>query len=168
MRRRLSLLLVGVIGLLALCSACGEQQGETAPTVDMEALQQVLLSADPTLPDMLSITGAVSDAKRLFAYVSDLSYDKVENFLLSYSSEGKADEFAVIAVKDPADVQAAAESLRTHLEQRLTLFRQYTPDEAKQAEKALVFTQDQYAVLLISDGNQAVKNAFEEFLAQAA
>lgn len=168
MRRRLSLLLVGLIALLAVCSACGDRQGETAQTVDMAALQQALLSADPTLPEMLSITGAVSDAERLFAYVSDLSYGKVEDFLLSYSSEGKADEFAVIAVKDPADVQAAAESLRAHLEQRLTLFRQYTPDEAKRAEKALVFTQDQYAVLLISDGNQAVKNAFEEFLAQAA
>lgn len=168
MKRRLSLLLVGLIGLLALCSACGNHEGGTNQTVDMAALQQTLLSADPTLPDMLSITGAVSDAQRLFAYVSDLSYDKVEDFLLSYSSEGKADEFAVIAVKDPADVQEAANTLRTHLEQRLTLFQQYTPDEAKRAENALVFTQDQYAVLLISDGNQAVKAAFEEFLAQAA
>lgn len=167
MKRRLSLLLVGFIGLLALCSACGNRPSETAQTVDMEALQQALLSADPTLPEMLSITGAVSDAQRLFSYVSDLPYDKVEDFLLSYSSEGKADELAVIAVKDPADVQEAANTLRAHLEQRLTLFRQYTPDEAKRAENALVFTQDQYAVLLISDGNQAVKNAFEEFLAQA-
>ena len=91
----------------------------------------------------------------------------MEDFLLSYSAEGKADEIAVIAVKDPADAEEAAETLRAHLEQRLTLFRQYTPDQVSRAEKALVFTQDQYAVLLICDGNQDVKAALEDFLTQA-
>ena len=133
----------------------------------MEALQTALLAADPSLPEMRSITGKVEDAQKLFLYVSDLPYDKVEDFLLSYSAEGKADEIAVIAVKDPADAEEAAETLRAHLEQGLTLFRQYTPDQVSRAEKALVFTQDQYAVLLICDGNQDVKAALEDFLAQA-
>ena len=70
-------------------------------------------------------------------------------------------------MKDPADAEAAADTLRSHLDQRLTLFRQYSPDEVSRAEKALVFTQNQYAVLLICDGNQDVKTAFEEFLTAA-
>ena len=133
----------------------------------MEAMQTALLAADPTLPEMRSITGQVGDAETLFTYVSDLPYEKVDDFLLSYSAEGKADEIAVIAVKDPADAEAAADTLRAHLDQRLTLFRQYSPDEVSRAEKALVFTQDQYAVLLICDGNQDVKAAFEELLTAA-
>lgn len=165
MRRLLPLFLTGLL-ILALCG-CGGNETSPAQTADMEAMQTVLLAADPTLPEMRSITGQVGDAETLFTYVSDLPYEQVDDFLLSYSAEGKADEIAVIAVKDPADAEAAADTLRAHLDQRLTLFRQYSPDEVSRAEKALVFTQDQYAVLLICDGNQDVKAAFEEFLTAA-
>ncbi len=163
--RLLSLLLAGLL-TLALCS-CAGNDAAPAQTADMEAMQSALLAADTTLPDMLSITGKVGDAKDLFTYLSDLPYEKVDDFLLSYSAEGKADEIAVIAVKDPADADAAADTLRAHLDQRLTLFRQYSPDEVSRAEKALVFTQDQYAGLLICDNNQDVKAAFEDFLTTA-
>ena len=165
MRRLLPLFLTGLL-ILAL-AGCGGKETSPAQTADMEAMQTALLAADPTLPEMRSITGQVGDAETLFTYVSDLPYEKVDDFLLSYSAEGKADEIAVIAVKDPADAEAAADTLRAHLDQRLTLFRQYSPDEVSRAEKALVFTQDQYAVLLICDGNQDVKAAFEEFLTAA-
>ena len=165
MRRLLPLFLTGLL-ILAL-AGCGGNETSPAQTADMEAMQTALLAADPTLPEMRSITGQVADAKDLFTYFSDLPYEKVDDFLLSYSAEGKADEIAVIAVKDPADAEAAADTLRAHLDQRLTLFRQYSPDEVSRAEKALVFTQDQYAVLLICDGNQDVKAAFEEFLTTA-
>ena len=88
---------------LGLC-ACSGGDGTTDTTAkaDMEDLQAALLAADPSLPEMLSVTGDVEDAARLFTYVSDFPYEKVENFLLSYSATGKADEIAVIAVKDPA------------------------------------------------------------------
>lgn len=165
MRRLLPLFLTGLL-ILAL-AGCGGNETSPAQAADMEAMQTALLAADPTLPEMRSITGQVGDAETLFTYVSDLPYEKVDDFLLSYSAEGKADEIAVIAVKDPADAEAAADTLRAHLDQRLTLFRQYSPDEVSRAEKALVFTQDQYAVLLICDGNQDVKAAFEEFLTAA-
>lgn len=165
-RYLLSLLLAGLL-TLALCGCGGNETPAAAQTADMEALQTALLAADPSLPEMRSITGKVEDAQKLFTYVSDLPYDKVEDFLLSYSAEGKADEIAVIAVKDPADAEEAAGTLRAHLEQRLTLFQQYTPDQVSRAEKALVFTQDQYAVLLICDGNQDVKATLEDFLTQA-
>lgn len=165
MRRLLPLFLTGLL-ILAL-AGCGGNETSPTQTADMEAMQTALLAADPTLPEMRSITGQVGDAETLFAYVSDLPYEQVDDFLLSYSAEGKADEIAVIAVKDPADAEAAADTLRAHLDQRLTLFRQYSPDEVSRAEKALVFTRDQYAVLLICDGNQDVKAAFEEFLTAA-
>ena len=75
-----------------------------------------MLAAAPSLSETASTTGDAADAKETFSYVSDLPYDKVENFLLSYSTTGKADEIAVIAVKDPADVTKAADSLRAHVE----------------------------------------------------
>lgn len=54
---------------------------------------------------------------------------------MSYSTTGKADEIAVIAVKDSADVTKAADSLRAHVESRRKLFLQYGPAEAARVEK---------------------------------
>ena len=159
--------------LLAVCllavslTACS---GGTAPstTVNMEQLQKAMLAADPTLAkDITSITsntGDASEAKKNFSYFSTLDYEKVDRYLLSYSSSGTADEVAVIAVKDAADVGEAASTLRAHVDDRLKLFQQYGPDQASRVEKAEIFTKDQYAVLLICDDSGAVKTAFETFL----
>lgn len=82
----------------------------------------------------------------------------------SGTATGKADEIAVIAVKDSADVTKAADSLRAHVESRRKLFLQYGPAEAARVEKAQVFTKDQYAVLIICDDSPTVKTAFDDFL----
>lgn len=166
MRTKLLSVLCVLCLALGLC-ACSGGGGTTDTTAkaDMEDLQAALLAADPSLPEMLSVTGDVEDAARLFTYVSDFPYEKVENFLLSYSATGKADEIAVIAVKDKADVDAAAQTLRAHLEDRLKLFRQYEPEEVARAEQGQVFTSGPYAVLIICDDGAAVKTAFEDYLA---
>lgn len=110
MRNRIRLLVIALLAVLSL-AACGNEGSGTA-TVNMKQLQQAMLAAAPSLSETASTTGDAADAKETFSYVSDLPYDKVENFLLSYSTTGKADEIAVIAVKDPADVTKAADSLR--------------------------------------------------------
>ena len=81
MKRLLPLFLTGLL-ILAL-AGCGGNETSPAQTADMEAMQTALLAADPTLPEMRSITGQVGDAETLFTYVSDLPYEKVDNFLLS-------------------------------------------------------------------------------------
>ena len=160
MRNRIRLLVIALLAVLSL-AACGNEGSGTA-TVNMKQLQQAMLAA--ALSETASTTGDAADAKETFSYVSDLPYDKVENFLLSYSTTGKADEIAVIAVKDSADVTKAADSLRAHVESRRKLFLQYGPAEAARVEKAQVFTKDQYAVLIICDDSPTVKTAFDDFL----
>ena len=119
MRNRIRLLVIALLAVLSL-AACGNEGSGTA-TVNMKQLQQAMLAAAPSLSETASTTGDAADAKETFSYVSDLPYDKVENFLLSYSTTGKADEIAVIAVKDSADVTKAADSLRAHVESRRKL-----------------------------------------------
>lgn len=164
-----ALLFLLAVSLLAVSlTACSGGGAAPSTTVNMEQLQKAMLAADPTLAkDITSITsntGDASEAKKNFSYFSTLDYEKVDRYLLSYSSSGTADEIAVIAVKDAADVGEAASTLRAHVDDRLKLFRQYGPDQASRVEKAEIFTKDQYAVLLICDDSGAVKTAFETFL----
>ena len=162
MKRFLPLLLAAFLLLLTACS--GGSTGEVDQVYSMEQLQKAMLAADPTLAEgMLSITDKTEDAETNFPYLSDFPYKDVEGFLLSYSSTGTADEIAVIAVKDPDKVNAAADSLRDHLAHRQKLFETYTPAEAARAETGVVFTQGRNAVLIICDDIPAVRAAFEGY-----
>lgn len=165
MKNRILSLLLALMAAAAL-AGCGGGSGSstTTPSADMEALQQALLAADPSLPEMLSVTSEVEDAKRLFTYLSDFDYEKVEGYLLSYSSSGTADEIAVVAVKDPADADEAKASLEKHKSDRLKLFQTYGPEEAARVEKGLVFTEGPYAVLIICDSAEKVMDAFTGYL----
>ncbi len=163
----LTLLLAGLLAL-SLCACGGGQSGEAAPTADMDALQQALLAADASLPEMLSVTSNVDDAKRLFTYLSDFDYDKVDSYLLSYSSTGTADEIAVIAVKDAGDVTEAKNSLEKHRQDRLKLFQTYGPEQAARVEKGVVTTHDRYAILLICDNTDDALAAFTSYIEGSA
>ena len=154
--KRILALLLGLSTALALCACTGSPAASAA--VDMEELQTA------NFPTMRSVTGDSDKAAQNFTYFSTLDYDKVENYLLSFSNEKTADEFAVIAVKDPADVQDAAISLSEHKDSRCNTFRQYAPDQLDMAEKGIVFTQDQYAVLIIAENPHTIRDAFEQQL----
>lgn len=159
--KRLCFFCLATVLVFSLCACSGNGKNGTA-TVNINQLQQTMLAADPDLKEMTSVTGEASDGETLFAYMSELPYSKVDNFLLSYSTAGKADEVAVIVVKEEKDAEEAAKTLRAHVEQRLRLFRQYSPDQVSRVEKAQVFTKGRYAVLIIADRGKDVRNAFEQ------
>lgn len=159
--KRILVLLLCLCAALALCACAGSTPSDT---VDMETLQTAMLEAGD-FPTMRSVTGDSDKAAQNFTYFSSLDYGKVQNYLLSFSDEETPDEFAVIAVKDPADVQEAAISLNEHKDSRCNLFRQYDPSQLSMAEKGIVFTQDQYAVLIIAENPQAIREVFEQQLA---
>ena len=154
--------LLAALTVLGLC-ACG-QKADAPQTVSMIDLRTAMEAAAPSLPDMRYVSDADDDPAGLFAHLSDMDYDKVERFFLSYSAAGLADEIAVIAVKDRADAEAAADSLRAHLEDRARLYEQYKPDQLQRVQDGLVFTWKHYAVLIVCDEADAVKDAFDRFV----
>lgn len=159
MKKFLSKLLV-IIALLT----CGCGSEPAADTVSMYDLRVAMEEADESLPSMLNASNVEEDAKSNFKYISDLDYDKVESYFVSYSEDGLADEIAVIAVKDAADAREAKESLAAHREERHKLLEQYEPEQVKRIDDGLIFTSGRYAVLIICDNAGAVKAAFEKFV----
>lgn len=152
--------------LLVLCTVfacflCGCQENKT--TVSMYDLRQAMEAADSSFPEMLYASSAEDDAEDLFTNISDLDYKKVDSFFVSYAKEGgKADEIAVIAVKDSADTEEAKKSLEAHRENRRKLLDQYEPEEVSRIKDGVIFTSGQYAVFIVSEKSDAVRKAFEE------
>ena len=145
--------------LALLVCGCGSK---TEKTVSMYDLRTAMEAADSSLPEMLNASDNDKEAEDLFTNISDLDYSKVDSYFVSYSKEGKADEIAVIAVRDPADVDAAKKSLEAHKEDRYQLLNQYEPEEVKRIEDGIVFSSGQYAVLIICDEKDSVRKAFED------
>lgn len=154
--------IVLALSMVLIIAGCDSK----SETVSMYDLRTAMEAADDSLGEMMSADSSADDAADLFTYISDMDYDKVDKFFVSYSNEGTADEIAVIAVKDNADINEATKSLDAHVQKRIGVFKQYAPDQVKKAEGALVFSREQYAVLIISDKQNAVKKAFEEFIAK--
>ena len=154
---------IAALALLVALLLGGCAREET--TVSMYDLEKQMLAADATLPEMNSVSGSSENPETLFAYLSDLEYQKVEQFFLAYSKEGKADEIAVILTRDEQDTEAARESLERHVQSRQKLYDQYDPDQAVRVKNALVFTRGRYAVLILCDGGNAVREAFEAAVA---
>ena len=152
MKKILSMILIFSTALMLL-SGCGQQ---TSDTVSMYDLRQTMEAADSSLPEMLCASNSDDDPDEKFANVSDMDYKKVESFFISY------DEIVVIAVKDKNDVDEAVKSLESHREDRKKLLEQYEPEQVKRIEDGVVFSQGQYAVLIICDDVSAVRSAFEK------
>ncbi len=159
MNKRKGIIVAAIVVLLCGCGSGGRAD---TTTVSMYDLDQKMEAAETDLPEMLYASSVDGNAKDQFTHISDMDYDKVDSYFVSYSKEGKADEITVIAVKDPADVSEAKESLVRHRQSRIKLLGQYEPKEVKRMEDGVIFTKGQYAVLLICEHPDAVRKAFEE------
>ncbi len=170
MIRKVTCLILALATLLSLFSACGGviSTSETdevipdAPIVDMGELCAAMISADESFPAMTTVDSSEEKASKLFIYISEMDYSKVDGFLLSYADDGASYELAVIAVKDRGDVREAEASLKEHLESRINLYKNYSPENLPNAEAALVGTNGRYAYLIMCDDPNAVKAAMIE------
>lgn len=161
MKRTIAVILAAASLLLCACTAAPQKA-----TVSMFDLSEAMRAAHKGETELSYASSSDSDAEAEFAHLSDLDYSKVGSFFLLYASDGSAstDEIAVIAVKDAADVKAAAESLRAHVEKRRSLYASYAPQLVPALDSARVFTEAQYAVLVVSANEADVSRAFKDFI----
>lgn len=156
-----------LLALALLLSGCAkpveepETETEAAPMVSLYDLRKAMLAAQPDLPEMTSVSSSDENAAELFTYLSELDYEKVEGYYLAYAADGKtANEFAVICLKDEADIPALTATLTDHIQYRVNLYKNYLPEQMKQASKAEIVTEGRYAALIMCEDRAAVKAAF--------
>lgn len=146
-------LIMAVLFLAAGCTGNRDQ-------VDGESLMQDMLSASE-LPGMLGSHTGDGKSEMSFAAISDLDYDKVEEFWLYYAADGSAYELAVIKLKSEADMPELEKSLQKHIQTRVKQYEYYDPAEVSRAESAQVAVNGRYAALIMCDDVAAVRAVFD-------
>ncbi len=158
MIKRMVCALCAVMLSLSLC-ACGEKTN----SIDMQALENSMVSADKTLPEMKVSGSWEENSEKAFSYISDLEYNKIHGFFLAYAADGMAYEIAVVQLKDKSDASAMADSLREHVQSRVQMYKTYEPQQVQRAESAVVKTDGDCVLLIMSDAPQNAETAFKEF-----
>ena len=134
--------------------------------ISMYDLTKKIMESEDSLPAMTTVNSSASDANRLFACVSEMDYSKIDSFLLAYSTEGKADEIAVIKLKDEADINELIDSLKVHLKDRKGIYESYDTSQLSRVEDASLYSKGSYAVLIICDNKKNVKSVIDEAIAE--
>lgn len=158
MIKRMVCALCAVMLSLSLC-ACGEK----TKSIDMQALENSMVSADKSLPEMKVSGSWEENSEKAFSYISDLEYNKIHGFFLAYAADGMAYEIAVVQLKDKSDASAMADSLREHVQSRVQMYKTYEPQQVQRAESAVVKTDGDCVLLIMSDALQNAETAFKEF-----
>ena len=150
------LLTVGTVG----CGGEKPAQGNE-PAVDMQTLQESMLAADTTLPEMKVVTSDEEQAELNFSALSDFEYDRVQSYFYAYASDGGSQEIAVVQLRDAGDAAALMNTLKDHLEDRRGALTAYAPDQLPLVDHAVIKQKGALVTMIIAEKSGLIQQAFE-------
>jgi Domain of unknown function (DUF4358) len=156
MKRFLSVLLMFAIGMgmLAGCSSDGGTTEELSAAEVGERIQQTVSFQDMKQGDLEKL-------QKLY----QIEAEKVENFILyTASSNVKADELAVIKVKDASDTENVKEKIQQRIEAQTIKLKDYRPEEYFLVEKHVLKTKGQFVLFAVSKEVDQIESVFDEAL----
>ena len=167
MKKAIAILMCALSVVTLFCACGGENNTPAKSDVSLFDLKEAMLAAAP-FGDMAYVSSNDADAETYLSAVSDLAYDKVDAFSICYAKDGKgnSDEVVVIRVKDAVDTADALSTLQNHLQTRQSLYATYDPTQSQKVGNGIAFSDGLYAVLIVSEDNAAVKQAFVDFMAK--
>ncbi|MBO5155011.1 MAG: DUF4358 domain-containing protein [Eubacterium sp.] len=155
--------LICVLTLSAGIAGCAEKktaQGNES-AVDMQVLQESMLAADTTLPEMKVATSDDEQAELNFSAFSDFEYDRVQSYFYAYAADGGTQEVAVVQLKDAGDAAALMNTLKDHLEDRRGALTAYAPDQLPLVDHAVIKQKGALVTMIISEKSGLIQQAFE-------
>lgn len=155
--------LVCVLLLTAGIAGCGgeETKQPDGAAIDMQALQESMLAADTTLPEMKVATSDDEQAELNFSAFSDFAYDRVQSYFYAYAADGGSQEIAVVELKDAGDAAVLMSTMKDHLEDRRGALVAYAPDQLPLVDHAVIKQKGDCVAMIISEKSGLVQQAFE-------
>lgn len=143
--------------------SCGKDSEKVVEQIDMNKLQETMLAADETLPEMKVSNSKDENADLNFTSLSDMDYNRIADYFYAYAQNGTSEEIAVIQLKDSKDEAVLMQSLQKHVDNRITTLQEYNPEQVPMTENAVITRKSGCVTLIISEKNGMVQNAFEDF-----
>lgn len=82
--------------------------------------------------------------------------------LYTSASNVKADELAVIQLKDPGRIASVKENIELHIERQKAKFKDYRPDEYYLVERHVMKSKGSYVLFAVSDQADQMERVFDD------
>lgn len=162
MKRKILYVLISIICMLCLAACKGEENTEDAGKYTASELMDIVEKSITDLPEMSFVDEKSENAGDILSYLTEVSIDDVISYKFMYSSDGAAEEIAIIQVKDSKNVEKVVSDLKDRLETRRNSFATYNEKEVAKFDAAVVVSKDNYIMLIIGNQAQNGKYAFTE------
>lgn len=148
----LSLLVLSIFSLVG-CSSKKE-------TSKNPSIKEITDKVKETTDVSSMSVGDKNKLKKLY----DIDPSEIEDFsLFTASSNVKADEIAIIKVKDSKNLDKIKENISKRVEKQGTSFKDYLPKEYYLIENHVLKTEGNYILLAISKDSEKIQNTFDGF-----
>ena len=95
----------------------------------------------------------------------DLSFEGLDEYRVYISSSSAtASEFAVFKCSSDAALKSAKAAVETRISDQISNYENYRPDEKFRLENALIETNGNYLLFVVSDNNVTIQNLFNDAL----
>lgn len=148
------LALAVALGLLSGCSGRGEPNEALTAAEVGEHIQQTA-----SLSEMKQ-----GDAEKLHKLYHIEAGEVADFVLYTALSNVKADELAVIKVKDARRTEGVMDKIRQRIEAQTVKFKDYRPEEYYLIEKHVLKSQGPFVLFVVSKDADRIESAFDEAL----
>ena len=154
MQRIVGLALILVIGILGGCSArSGDHEDRTASEVAARVAQAVSLGGMQA-----------RDAEKLRKLYGIKADDIADFALYTAESNVKADELAIVKVKEPGEADNVMNQIRHRIEAQTVKFRDYRPEEFYLIDKHVLKSAGSFVFFAVSKEADRMEQAFDAAL----
>ncbi len=166
MKKQIISISASLLILAFMLTSCGAGSITGKKEISMYDLCYAMKSASANLADMSYASSEDENAEKLLSKIADFDYNKVKSFFILYATDGSksADEIVVVSAKDSDYIREMTALLRDHLEYRISLYKTYGPEQVPKLEKAEVFSDGKFAVLIAADDAAQIRDAFDAFI----
>lgn len=155
MKRFVSAALCCVMLILLIFTGCDSSK----KVLDMDAFSKDVLSKGNFNDELILLSDkVVSD-------YYDLSFEGLDEYRVYISSSSAtASEFAVLKCSSDAALKSAKAAVEARISDQISNYENYRPDEKFRLENALIETNGNYLLFVVSDNNVTIQNLFNDAL----
>ena len=164
--KRITALLLAVLCMLSVC-ACNNGGGKTADVSAKDLIAATMNSARPENADTLCGSDDQSFTNK-FYYFYGIETSAVRDYAIAYSSGAKSDEISVLVAASGTDVKTLTDALEARRDMQRQTFELYSPESVEMLENAVIFTQGDYAVMIVAKDPTTIESKMKELLTDAS
>ncbi len=163
--KRITALLLAVLCMFSVC-ACNNGGDKTADVSAKDLIAATMNSAKPENADTLYGSDDQSFTNK-FYYFYGIETSVVRDYAIAYSSAAKSDEISVLVAAKGTDMKTLTDALESRREMQRQTFELYSPESVEMLKNAVIFTQGDYAVMIVAKDPTTVESKIKELLADA-